>query len=209
LPAGRHRGDYSVSDRRPVEPGKNLTFSIILRTTFLPINRQFYLNIFTSLAIRDYLHDKACPELSIKWPNDVYAGTKKIGGILVENQILGNKLLNSVVGIGLNMNQQRFEWNNATALTLITEMEFELQAELEALLAIIEARYLQLKQNHFDQLMRDYLNAMYWLNEIRTFQSKGSYFDGKITGVNEAGQLIILTMGEEKSFGVKEISYVS
>ncbi|MBA4054496.1 MAG: biotin--[acetyl-CoA-carboxylase] ligase, partial [Marivirga sp.] len=148
-----------------VEPGKNLTFSIILRTHFLAIKDQFYLNIFISLAVYDYLIHKQCPQPRIKWPNDIYTGDKKICGILIENQVLGNKLTNTIIGIGLNINQNRFEMDKATSLSQVWNTEFALQDELDTLLGIIEARYFLLKQNDFTELMSNYLDAMYWLNE--------------------------------------------
>jgi len=190
------------------EPGKNLTFSVILKPTFLSINDQFYLNIFTSLAIHDYLRDKGCPNLSIKWPNDVYVNEKKICGILIENQLLGNLLCNTVIGIGLNMNQQEFEIHRATSLSLTLDREFELQSELEILLSMVEARYLQLRQNKLTVLLEDYLRAMYWLDELHTFSSNGHDFEGTICGVDQSGRLRVKISSEEKVFGMKEISYV-
>lgn len=190
------------------EPGKNLTLSIILKTQFLGIKDQFYLNIFTSLAVLDYLAARNCPRVNIKWPNDVYAGNRKICGILVENQVLGNKLSNSVVGIGLNINQQHFESESATSLSLETGGDYDLQSELETLLGALEARYLVLRQQNLQGLMKDYLDTMYWLNETHTFHANGVNFEGKITGVDTRGRLIIKERGEEKTFDVREVSYV-
>jgi BirA family transcriptional regulator, biotin operon repressor / biotin---[acetyl-CoA-carboxylase] ligase len=192
-----------------VEPGRNLTFSIILRTHFLAIKDQFYLNIFISLAVYDYLKHKQCPYPAIKWPNDIYTVNKKICGVLVENQILGNNLTNTVVGVGLNINQDHFEMNQATSLRLVTNSEFRLDEELDLLLGIIEARYLLLRQHHFTVLMKDYLDAMYWLNEVHTFQSNSIEFQGTITGVDPSGKLKIMTSGKENVFDLKQISYVS
>lgn len=192
-----------------VEPGKNLTFSIILKTHFLPIKDQFFLNIFISLAVYDYLKDKQCPKPSIKWPNDIFTGNKKICGVLVENQILGNNLTNTVIGVGLNINQDHFQMNNASSLRLVRGTEFKLEDELDILLGMIEARYLLLRQRQFSVLMRDYLDVMYWVNEVHRFQSNGVEFQGTITGLDESGKLKIMAGGEEKVFDLKQISYVN
>jgi len=190
------------------EPGKNLTFSIILKPTILAVSDQFYLNIFTSLAIYDYLYEKGCSPIRIKWPNDIYINEKKVCGILIENQVLGNLLSSTVIGIGLNINQQQFEMDAATSLRLALDREFELQRELEILLALIEARYLQLRQKNRAKLMEDYLRVIYWLNEAHTFSSDGDYFEGTICGIDPSGKLRVKIDEAEKAFGMKEISYV-
>lgn len=191
------------------EPGKNLTFSIILRTHFLAIKDQFYLNIFISLAVFDYLKEKDCPQPSIKWPNDIYIGDKKICGILVENQIMGNNLTNTVIGVGVNINQRHFEMDKATSLRVAKNMEFELQDELDTLLGMIERRYFSLRKHDFVELMSRYLDAMYWLNEVHTFHSNGMDFKGTITGLDPWGKLKIVMEGKENVFDLKQISYVS
>lgn len=190
------------------EQGKNLTFSTILKPTNLAVNDHFYLNIFTSLAIYDYLRGKGCSRISIKWPNDVYINEKKVCGILIENQLFGNLFSNTVIGIGLNVNQMQFEVNSATSLGLALDREFELATELEILLGSLEVRYLQLRQNDLEGLMEDYVRVMYWLNEEHTFHSEDCFFEGTICGVDQTGRLRVKIREAEKVFGMKEISYV-
>jgi BirA family biotin operon repressor/biotin-[acetyl-CoA-carboxylase] ligase len=189
------------------EPGKNFTFSLILKPAMLAIKDQFYLNIFTSLAVRDYLAAKACTAVHVKWPNDIYVGSKKICGILVESQISGNKFSHVVVGVGLNMNQQQFGTETATSLSALTGMVFDLQAELEILLKFLEARYLQLREGKLSLLMADYLDVLYGLNKPLAFDIGGVMTEGMIVGVDESGRLRVLMEGRERVFGVKEVSY--
>src|SRR5688572_19822458 len=73
-------------------PHMNLTFSLVLRPTFLSVREQFYLNIFTSLSIRDFLAESCHIPIHIKWPNDILANDFKICGILIENQLSGDKI---------------------------------------------------------------------------------------------------------------------
>jgi BirA family biotin operon repressor/biotin-[acetyl-CoA-carboxylase] ligase len=189
------------------EPGKNFTFSLILKPGMLAVKDQFYLNIFTSLALRDYLVDKACPAVHVKWPNDIYVGSKKICGILVESQISGNKFSHVVVGIGLNVNQQKFGTDTATSLSSLTGKEFDLQLELETLLTFVEARYLQLREGKLTLLMEDYLDVLYGLNKPLMFDVGGVLAEGLIAGVDEFGRLRVLMEGKERVFGVKEVGY--
>ncbi len=190
------------------EPGKNFTLSMILYPTFLAITNQFYLNIFTALAIQDYLQQKSCANVRIKWPNDVFIGEKKVCGILIENQLKRNLLANTVIGIGLNMNQRQFAVKSATSLGLVLDREFELKDELEILLGRIEARFLQLRHGEFDRLMKDYLKAMLWINEMHIFHAGGVYFEGSIRGIDQSGRLRVAVGNDEKAYGTREISYV-
>lgn len=189
-------------------PGKNFTFSIVLRPSFLSPKDQFYLNVFTSLSIYDYLLKKGCNNIRIKWPNDILVGSKKICGILIENIIAGNRFSNVVIGIGLNVNQDRFNVDTATSLCLELKRNFDLETELEELLAFIEARYLRLRANELQSMMTEYLILMYWLAEHHIFSDRHGKFEGTITGVDDLGRLKILTREGERLFDVKEISYV-
>ncbi|RYG09111.1 MAG: biotin--[acetyl-CoA-carboxylase] ligase, partial [Chitinophagaceae bacterium] len=91
------------------EPGKNLTFSLLLRPTFLRLNQQFLLNMAVSIAVNDVLGGLLGSTVSIKWPNDIYFRNLKMGGMLIENNIVGNGIKTAIIGIGSNVNQQNFE----------------------------------------------------------------------------------------------------
>jgi BirA family transcriptional regulator, biotin operon repressor / biotin---[acetyl-CoA-carboxylase] ligase len=188
------------------EPGMNLTFSVILKPKVLAMD-QFYLNMFTSLAIRDYIKEKTSAIVQIKWPNDVLIQGKKICGILIENQLMGNRFSNCIVGIGLNVNQRTFANGNATSLRNATDIEYSLEDELRLLLTYFETRYVQLEQHQYSKLLDDYLSVMYWRNEIRLFSARETDFEGMITGINKHGQLEIETDGVKKYFGIKEVAY--
>ena len=91
------------------EPGKNLTFSIFFKPDFLRADQQFLLNKSISLGVYDFIKSLVTHQkVTIKWPNDIYVGDKKIAGILINNTIAGNELFYSVAGIGVNINQQKF-----------------------------------------------------------------------------------------------------
>lgn len=202
--AGRgQRGNSWISEAK-----QNLTFSLILQPTFLAIKDQFFLNIIVSLAISDYLAEKTNATIAIKWPNDVLVNEKKICGILIENQLQGNVLSSSVVGVGINILQKEFSIGTATSLTKITNQEYELSEELNPLLSFIEARYLQLRQNSFTELLSDYLISLYRINQQHAFKSNDEVFEGTIIGVDEIGKLKVTTDDGVRVFGLKEISYL-
>jgi BirA family transcriptional regulator, biotin operon repressor / biotin---[acetyl-CoA-carboxylase] ligase len=190
------------------EPCKNLTFSLILKPRMLAVNKQFFLNIVICLALKDYLKKNTSDNIYIKWPNDILVHGKKISGILIENQLLGTTIVNTVAGIGLNINQRHFNAAEATSLSLLTGDTYDLNEALSAILDFIESRYLQLRAGHYKLLMQLYLESMYSRDQRRMFSSNGSLFEGIIRGVDEAGKLRIQVGDEMRYFGVKEIRYV-
>jgi BirA family transcriptional regulator, biotin operon repressor / biotin---[acetyl-CoA-carboxylase] ligase len=189
------------------EPGKNLTFSLYLKPMFLPIQRQFFLNIFVSLGISDFLTRETGKKVQIKWPNDILLEEKKVSGILIENQIVGQMLASTVVGIGLNVNQRFFGIPTASSFFVATGIESDLQNTLESVLHCLENRYLQLKQGKYSDLRNEYLNKLFRINELQNFSRAGATFKGVITGIDETGRLQISTNGEVQTFDIKEIKF--
>lgn len=197
------------------EPNKNVASSFMLYPSFLQASRQFLLNKITSLAVADLMaeliqtSDKTS-EIRIKWPNDIYVGTKKIAGILIENTLRENNIQSSIIGIGLNINQTKFNADiNATSMSLITKKEFDLMQVLEKLSEFIEARYLQLKANKLESIDSAYLQHLYQLNEWHNYTSENQLFEGKIIGISAIGKLQVqLKTNEINEFDLKEIRFV-
>lgn len=188
-------------------PRQNLTFSLILKPNFLAVNRQFYLNIVTCLALKDYLKEKTSGTVHIKWPNDILVHEKKISGVLIENQLQGSSISNSVAGVGLNINQKDFAVPTATSLSVITRSEYDLSDELSEVLALFEGRYLQLRAGDYDSLMAQYLAALYRRHKKHFFSSNGSTFEGEILDLDEWGRLRVSVGDEVRVFDVKQIRY--
>jgi len=160
-----------------------------------------------SLGVADTLIELGIPDALVKWPNDIMVIDRKVCGILIESQVRGLTLSKSVVGIGLNVNQVLFKAPNATSLALATGRKHDLNALLEKLLASLERRYLQLKDNAA-RLSDDYIKLLYWRNQPHLFESKGSAFEGTIEDVDEAGRLRVSSSQRVSSFAAKEIIYV-
>jgi BirA family biotin operon repressor/biotin-[acetyl-CoA-carboxylase] ligase len=190
------------------EPHQNLTFSLILKPGFLAVNKQFFLNVAISVALRDYLKEKTTDNIYIKWPNDILVHEKKVSGILIENQLQGNTITNTIAGIGFNVNQVDFSSPQATSLAAITGDMFDLDRELSLILGFIESRYLQLRAGQYDGLMNAYLAPLFRRHQKHTFSSKGRSFEGQIEDLDESGRLRIKTEEGMRSFGIKEIAYV-
>jgi len=191
------------------ESGKNLTFSLLLKPRFLNPSSQFLLTQVLSLAISDYLLTQTDKPVSIKWPNDIYIGKKKICGILVKNQLLGTIFENSFCGIGLNVNQEIFPpLPNPTSLFLETGKEFDLNKVLKAVLESINLRYNQLKEGKIETLERDYMERLLYKDVFAHYIYKGSEIEARIFDVNEFGHLLLEDReGNTICCELKEISF--
>jgi len=191
--------------------GLNLTFSIFLKPTFLPIEKQFMLNMAVSMgvikAIRRFVNDS----ITVKWPNDIYYLNRKIGGILIENSLSGRIYKSSIIGIGINVNQTQFAESikeKAVSIVEILQEDVNLLTLLKEICGDIEAEYLKLKSGAYRNLLERYLNQLYLFNQNALFKEKDLVFEGKITDVRESGQLVINRNGINRDYNFKEIEFL-
>lgn len=193
------------------EERKNLTFSILLNPSFLPVERQFELNKAISVALNDVLKVYAGDTAQIKWPNDSYIGNKKVAGILIENIVNGSQIRHAIVGIGLNVNQTNFpaSLNNVTSLKQGLHKDYDLNVLLGEICSAVEARYLQLRAGHYEKITRDYIDRLYLFNEWSLFKTERGILKGKIIGVSSFGQLEIETTEGIMFFNNKEVKFIN
>ncbi|MCL7754680.1 biotin--[acetyl-CoA-carboxylase] ligase [Polaribacter sp. Z022] len=194
------------------EPSKNLTFSVFINFNSLKIINNKHLNFAISLSIFNVLKAKKILNLFIKWPNDILSGNKKICGILIENTFKGDKIKNSVIGIGLNVNQEIFPnfLNKVTSLKLETSFEYNLDELLKEIVIEIKKNIELLELEKFKLLEEKYLEVLYKKNIPTMFKnSKDEIFMGIISGISINGNLQIqLEDGSIKEFGIKEITFL-
>jgi BirA family transcriptional regulator, biotin operon repressor / biotin---[acetyl-CoA-carboxylase] ligase len=191
------------------EFGKNLTLSIVLKPTFLRADMQFKLSKAITLAVADFIILSGANDVTIKWPNDILINHQKVAGILIENQIKNSYLSCSILGLGININQNYFapEIFSVTSLSNVIAKEFDLQNCLVDICECIERRYLSLRSGHNFDL--EYLKMLYKFEERAMYEAGGMTFFGTIKGINEEGRLQILTDEEVlKSFDLKEIKFI-
>lgn len=194
------------------EPGKNLTFSVLLRPTFMPLNQQFLLNMAVSIAINDVLAHFLGEGVTIKWPNDIYFRDQKMGGILVENTIVGNDIKTAIIGIGININQQQFSaelTGKATSVYQILQKDVNLMTLLAEICSALESLYLQLRAGKHTHLRERYVEKLYQFNKPAHYQKDGEVFEGVIEGVSDAGLLQIETRDGRREFNFKEITFLN
>lgn len=155
--AGRGQGDHTWTSA----PGQNLTFTLVLKfPPCAPIATSEILLITQAVTggIRRYLLSKGV-ESRIKWPNDIYVGDRKICGILIENILDGKQVSSSMIGIGLNLNQDRFpaDLPNPVSLRQLTGRTYDLRTELVLLReALKKTAFLLDSQEGRSELSRDF-----------------------------------------------------
>jgi len=203
---GRGQGGNSWES----EPGANLTFSIILYPSSVKASQQFILSKIISLAVYDFL-SKYLNNVYIKWSNDIYAGDKKITGILIENFIKGEYLTKTIAGIGININQERFfsDAPNPVSLRQLTGKFYSLEECLKTVHANIAQRY-RMMIDDLEKINSDYLKHLYRFGKKEKYCSNGVFFDATITGVNRYGMLEMTNEnGELMTFGFKDVKFVN
>lgn len=185
------------------EPGANLLCSILLKPHFIRPDASFLLNMVAAVAVFDCLAQCAVPA-AIKWPNDVFHGTDKVAGILIETQIRGAQLGNAIVGIGMNINQTRFSVPGATSLSLITGRHYTVKSVLARLCATFEAAYLQCRANP-KALVERYNNALYLLNETAMYENSDGPLELAVQEVEATGRVRVLHGNAVKYFAMDEL----
>jgi BirA family biotin operon repressor/biotin-[acetyl-CoA-carboxylase] ligase len=186
------------------EAGKNLLISLVLYPTGIEASDQFLISMAVSLGISDFL-GREIPGCKIKWPNDIYVNNDKIAGILIENSLMENAILNSVAGIGLNINQCKFITNapNPVSMSLLTGREYDLDDSLIGLASALDHRYLQLMSGKHSEIRRSYISKLYRLNEWNDFHDSAGTFIGRIITVTDDGMLQI----ERNDRNIREYSF--
>lgn len=189
------------------EAGSNLSLSIVLKPCFLEASRQFAISMIIALGCRDFIsgYTSGC---EIKWPNDIYVGEKKIGGILIEHGVAGSCISYSVCGVGLNINQEKFysDAPNPVSLYQLSGEKYELESVLANLLVCIGKRYALLED--YEALEKEYLSVLYRREGVHCWKDENATFKASVIGVDEYGRLILEDeFGGVREYGFKEVVF--
>ena len=190
------------------EAGKNLTISILIKNVIFNISEIFILNFAVSVSVLTVLKSYDMANLAIKWPNDIMADSKKIGGILVENSIKSDKKVESIVGIGLNINQINFaNLSKATSMASLLNATFSIEKIIFEVVAAIEANCIKILEKKQQILWQLYHDNMFKIKVPVAFEDVyQNQFMGIIQGTSNEGKLLVLLNDNSiASFGIKEI----
>ncbi len=196
--------------------GSNLLPSILIKYPHLSIKNQWYISEQVSVQIVETLK-KFIPRaerVSIKWPNDIYYEDKKICGILIGHSLESKYIKFSIVGIGLNVNEDNFPSNlpNPIALKQILGKEISLDEVRQVFYSnLLDVLNFSFSSKDINTLHAQYMSLLYQFNIWRKYQETQTsrIFEGRIIGVNPFGLLEIETLdGEIRQFTFKEIAYI-
>ena len=198
--AGRGCGTNSWESER----GKNLLFSIGIRPEGIAVNSQFHISMVTSLSICEAL-GRYIGDLSIKWPNDIYWRNGKIGGILIENTLHGSTIKDSIIGVGLNVNQRTFHSDapNPVSLWQISGQETDREQLLHDIL------------NSFSELLGQdvrgrYLSMLYRRKGFHPYTDKSGAFMAELVDVEDDGHLLLRDdEGRDRRYAFKEVTFIT
>jgi BirA family biotin operon repressor/biotin-[acetyl-CoA-carboxylase] ligase len=191
--------------------GENVTFSVVLKPTFLPVVEQFLLSEVVALALVDTMAEYGI-ECRIKWTNDLYAGDSKLAGVLIEHQLSTEGFVRTIVGIGLNVNQREFpaDLPNPTSMALLRSVSFDRREVLERYMANLEAWYGRLLEGNKSAIEERYRELMYHLDEQHIYAlASGEKFRAIIRGVRPSGELRLEHEdGTIREYAFKEVEFV-
>lgn len=222
------RTDYQTAGRGQVgntwesEKGKNLLFSTLLRHEELHATEQWRISMWVAITLWEVLAKHLDKErLTIKWPNDIYYGDKKLVGILIENALIGQYVEHSIVGIGVNVHQMDWQSNapNPISMKEITGREYDIEELLNEWICSMKSW----KNSKIEDLSSAYLQHLYrregWHEYVErevsiaptSIAEKGTKntFLAEIVTVTEQGELLLrLQDNEEKKYHFKQIRFV-
>ncbi len=192
------------------EAGENLTFSILLRPADILANRPFVISEVASLSVK-YTLDKYISGVSVKWPNDIYCGNKKITGILIENTIQQGKIAQSIIGIGINVNQTEFRSNapNPVSMAQIAGRTFDRISIMNDFQQTFTKQCERLNNPSFDTIHQDYINALYRKDGYHRYSDADGAFEARIYDIEPTGHFILeRTNGVLSRYAFKEVIYI-
>ena len=191
--------------------GENLLFSILVRPgETLEVSKQFLLSQAVALCIHDAMKCYGI-DTRLKWPNDIYAGSRKLAGILLELDYSGAFVEQAIIGIGLNVNQEYFPPMDRVpvSMKMLRERDFTLNDVLATVLDFFEHYYTEMRFGNRDAIAAEYKRVLLGMNERHTFIDRDGRFDAVIQDIESDGHLILRhNDGSTSRYAFKEVEMV-
>ena len=191
--------------------GENLLFSILVRPgETLEVSKQFLLSQAVALSIHDAMKCHGI-DTQLKWPNDIYAGSRKLAGILLELDYSGAFVEQAIIGIGLNVNQEGFPPMDRVpvSMKMLRKRDFILDDVLATILDLFEHYYTEMRFGNRDAIAAEYKRVLLGMNERHTFIDGVGRFDAVIQDIESDGHLILRrTDGSTGRYAFKEVKMV-
>lgn len=205
--AGRGQG----TNHWESEAGKNLTFSILIHPTMVPVARQFLLSEMGALALYEVLGEiLGKDDITMKWPNDIYWKDKKISGTLIETRLGGGHIKDCVFGVGLNVNQDAFVGDapNPVSMKQILGHDMELKPLLDKIITSFKKYYTAVENGEYAAISELYHAGLYHAHGFHKYQDKDGEFEAAIIEVEDNGTIVMRDKnGMIRNYMFKEVNY--
>jgi len=192
--------------------GENLLFSLLIYPQHVVAAEQFIISRIAALAVKNTL-DQFANDIRIKWPNDIYWQYKKICGMLIENDVQGKQIENSVIGFGINVNEQSFpsDLPNPISLRQITGMVHDREYLLDTFMREFFLLYRDFEQGNIEGIEDEYMFDLYRVNDYYWYEDANGKFQAMIEDVLPSGHLLLRTLdsGEVRKYAFKEVTFVN
>ncbi len=192
------------------ERGKNLLFTLCLQPSELLPQDQFLLSEITSLAVCTALNE-IVQGFTIKWPNDIYYENKKVCGILIEHILTSSKILQSFIGIGINVNQKNFlsDATNPVSIAQIIGKTIERRMVLDTFLHQFHDYRELLLSGQTATIEQTYRKWLFRKDGMHTYRDKDGEFHARIMNIGHDGQLILEdSIQQVRCYAFKEVEFV-
>jgi BirA family biotin operon repressor/biotin-[acetyl-CoA-carboxylase] ligase len=202
-------------DRTWVAPPRSgLTLSVLVRPYDVPVQRWPWIALLAGLAVAAVLSSVAGVKASLKWPNDVIIGERKVAGILVERVEAGPYPPAAVIGIGLNVSMSAAEIPVETATSLLLEHARTTDRSVlaRAILRTLEGLLGDWQRSGGDPeggLLAAYTEACSTIGQdVTVALPGGGEVAGSAVGVDASGRLAVSTAAGRQLFGAGDVVHL-
>ena len=197
------------------QPGKNLLFSILAHPADIGASEQFFISQAISLAVSEsvarFLGPESGAHVRVKWPNDIYWKDSKMAGILIEHSILGRSIANTIVGVGLDVNQTVFESDapNPISMAMVAGHGFDMEPILQDIILRFAGLMDQCSPEEKEAVNRMYHERMYRNSGFHRFADSAGEFKARIIRVEPNGCLVLETdAGGLRTYEFKQVRFL-
>lgn len=185
---------------------ENLMFSLVFQPGAITPDQQIRLSWYTAIVWIKCLQ-RFSIDAKIKWPNDIYVGTDKLGGMLIEQQIQGNTIAWSIVGCGINVNTTP-DLIHTSSMFEQTQVRFKPTTVLNEFLELFNGQ-IHLLYGDFSQLKTNFEAELWGVQTLQLFEdTQGQLWKATILGVDDNGKLKLDKAGQLCYFDLQEIRLI-
>jgi BirA family biotin operon repressor/biotin-[acetyl-CoA-carboxylase] ligase len=187
------------------DPGMNLCASFVYLPANLALSDLITINWWVSLSVIDLLN-KFSVKANIKWPNDIFVGDLKVGGLLIETVNQGAQIKSIIIGVGINVNQRDFNTIQATSIKNISGIHHSVDDMLWSLCDSLTSNMSLLSQR--DVLKSSYEALLFRIGIKQEFLVAEHAVFGEIQGVGSLGQLKVRIDNQDQLFDHGQIKFI-